>query len=83
MTSYSILILTTIYVKQCMNMAAGLYVCMEFFFLIFLMFVLTIADGLWCAWYTYPILCPEIGTSSVSWAQLSRFHLKMETESSF
>jgi hypothetical protein len=25
---------------------------------------------------------PEIRTSSVDWAQLSRFHLKMETESS-
>jgi hypothetical protein len=27
-------------------------------------------------------LGPEIGTSSIDWAQLSRFHLKMETESS-
>jgi hypothetical protein len=29
-----------------------------------------------CCW------CPEIGTSSIDWAQLSRFHLKTETESS-
>jgi hypothetical protein len=26
--------------------------------------------------------CPEIGTSSTDWAQLSRFYLKTETESS-
>jgi hypothetical protein len=26
--------------------------------------------------------CPGIGTSSVDWAQLSRFYLKTETESS-
>jgi hypothetical protein len=26
--------------------------------------------------------CPEIGTSSIDWAQLSRFHLKTEWESS-
>jgi hypothetical protein len=25
---------------------------------------------------------PEIGTSSIDWAQLSRFHLRTETESS-
>jgi hypothetical protein len=25
---------------------------------------------------------PEIGASSIDWAQLSNFHLKMETESS-
>jgi hypothetical protein len=31
----------------------------------------------WC-WHR----CPEIGTSSIDWAQLSRFHLKTETESS-
>jgi hypothetical protein len=31
----------------------------------------------WC-WYR----CPEIGTSSVDWAQLIRFYLKTETESS-
>jgi hypothetical protein len=29
-------------------------------------------------WYR----CPEIGTSSIDWAQLSRFYLKTETESS-
>jgi hypothetical protein len=31
----------------------------------------------WC-WYR----CPEIGTSSIDWAQLCRFYLKTETESS-
>jgi hypothetical protein len=29
-------------------------------------------------WYR----CPEIGTSCIDWAQLSRFYLKTETESS-
>jgi hypothetical protein len=48
------------------------------------MFVLTVADGLCCAWFMYHMLCwcPEIGTSSIEWAQLSRFNLKAETESS-
>jgi hypothetical protein len=50
-----------------------------------LMFGLTLADGLCFAWFTYPILCwrwcPEIGTSAIDWVQLSRFHLKTETES--
>jgi hypothetical protein len=27
-------------------------------------------------------MSPEIGTSSINWVQLSRFYLKMETESS-
>jgi hypothetical protein len=31
----------------------------------------------WC-WCTYP----EIGTSCIDWAQLNRFYLKTETESS-
>jgi hypothetical protein len=31
----------------------------------------------WC-WYR----CPDIGTSSIDWAQLSTFYLKTETESS-
>jgi hypothetical protein len=52
--------------------------------LMLLMFVLTLADGLCCAWFSYPILCwckcPEIGTNSIYWSQLSRFHLKTETE---
>jgi hypothetical protein len=56
-------------------------------YLTILMFVLTLADGLCCDWFVYRILCwcrcPEIGTSSIDWAQLSRFHLKTETESSF
>jgi hypothetical protein len=51
-----------------------------------LMFVLTLAGGLCCAWFIYPILCwcwcLAVGTSSISWAQLSRFNLKTETESS-
>jgi hypothetical protein len=52
----------------------------------FLMFALILADGLRCAWFI-PILrwcwCPEMGTSSIDLAQLSRFYLKTETESSF
>jgi hypothetical protein len=51
-----------------------------------LMFVITLANGLCCALFMYPILCcswcPEIGTRSIDWAQLSSFHLKTETESS-
>jgi hypothetical protein len=43
-------------------------------------------DGLRCAWLIYPLLCwcwcPEIWTSSIDWAHLSRFHLEEETESS-
>jgi hypothetical protein len=39
-----------------------------------------------CLLYIYPILywcwCPETGTSSIDWAELSRFHLKTEIESS-
>jgi hypothetical protein len=31
---------------------------------------------------SYLMLVLEVGTSSIGWAQLSRFHLKMETESS-
>jgi hypothetical protein len=53
--------------------------------LMFLMGVLTLADYLCCAWFICPILCwcwcPGIGTNSVIWAQLNRFHLKMATES--
>jgi hypothetical protein len=52
----------------------------------FLMFDLTLADCLCCAWLVYPIFmlyrCSEIEGSSIDWAQLSRFHLKTETESS-
>jgi hypothetical protein len=54
------------------------------FFIMFLMFVLTLADGLCCAWFIYAILrwcwCSEIGNSSVDWAQLRKFHLEKETE---
>jgi hypothetical protein len=43
----------------------------------FLMFVLTITDGLCCSWFIYPTLCwcccLEIGTSSIDWAQMRRF----------
>jgi hypothetical protein len=45
-------------------------------FLIFLMSVLTLTDGLCRVWFIYPILCwcwcPEIGACSIHWAQLSR-----------
>jgi hypothetical protein len=48
----------------------------------FLMFVLTLADGLCCVWFIYPILCwcwcLELGTNSVDWVQLSKFHLKTD-----
>jgi hypothetical protein len=54
--------------------------------LTFFMFALTLTDGLCCGWFIYPSLCwcwcPEIGTSSINWAQLNRFYLKTETESS-
>jgi hypothetical protein len=54
--------------------------CVEFY----LMFVLTLADGLCCAWIIYPALCwyrcPEMGTSSIDWAQLSRFRLETDAE---
>jgi hypothetical protein len=55
----------------------------------FLMFVLALADGLCCTWFVYPISCwcrclevGTIATNSIDSAQLSRFHLKTETESS-
>jgi hypothetical protein len=50
----------------------------------FLCFVLALADGLCCDWLVYPIgcwyRCPEIRTSYIDSAQLSRFYLKMATE---
>jgi hypothetical protein len=53
--------------------------------LIFSCFVLVLADDFCCAWLVYPLWwwywCPEIGTSSIDWAQLSRLYLKTETES--
>jgi hypothetical protein len=56
------------------------------FFLTFLMFAVTPADGFCCVWFIHLIvcwfLCPEIGTSYIDLAQLNRFHLKSETESS-
>jgi hypothetical protein len=40
------------------------------------MSLLTPADDLCCVWFIYPVFCwfwcPEIGTSSIDWAQLSR-----------
>jgi hypothetical protein len=64
-----------------MDIGARPHVCGVFFNV--LMFVLTLAYGLCCAWFIYPILCGcwclEIGTD---WAQVSRFQLKTETESS-
>jgi hypothetical protein len=47
--SYSALILT-IPVKQCMDVGVRTHVCGVFFFKI-LVFVLTLADGLWSAWF--------------------------------
>jgi hypothetical protein len=59
------------------------------FFLTLLMLSLTLADDLCCPLFVYSILCwfrcPKIrtiGTNSIEWAQVSRFHLKTETESS-
>jgi hypothetical protein len=44
---------------------------------IFLMFVLTPADGLCCDWFIHPVLCwcwcLETWSSSIVWAQLSSF----------
>jgi hypothetical protein len=52
----------------------------------FLMFDLTLADDLCCAWFIYPFLCwcryPEMETNPIDMAQLSRIHRKRETESS-
>jgi hypothetical protein len=45
------LMLTTA-VKQCMDMGARPHVCG-----VILILVLTLADGLCCAWIIYPILC--------------------------
>jgi hypothetical protein len=82
--SDSTLILTTIAVKQCRDIGARSHVCGVL--LVFLIFVLILADGLCCAWFIYPILfwywCPETGTSSNDWDELNRFHLKTETDSS-
>jgi hypothetical protein len=33
--------------------------------------------------YLMLVLCPEIGTSSIEWAELSMFHMRRETESVF
>jgi hypothetical protein len=50
-----------------------------------LKYLLNLADGLSCALFIYHITCwcwyPEVGTSSMDLALLSRFHLKTETES--
>jgi hypothetical protein len=50
------LILTIIAVKQCKDIGARPHVC-GVFFLMFLIFVLTLADGLCHASFIYPILC--------------------------
>jgi hypothetical protein len=46
----------------------------------------SLAVGLCCAWCIYTLLCwcwcPKIWTRFINWINLSRFHLKMETESS-
>jgi hypothetical protein len=51
-------------------------------FLMFCMFVLTLADTL-CFDWLYILSCVGgIGTSFIDWAQMSRFHLKAAIESS-
>jgi hypothetical protein len=55
--------------------------------LMFSMSVLTLADGLRCAWFRYPILCwcrclQAAGSSCVDWGDLSRCYLEPETEHS-
>jgi hypothetical protein len=59
------------------------------FFSVFLEYltIVQISSGIVCAVFMYPILelaqvCPEIGTSSIDWVELSGFYLKTETESS-
>jgi hypothetical protein len=45
--------------------------------------VLALADGFCCAWRVYPISCscrcPERGTRTMDWDQLSRFQTKKES----
>jgi hypothetical protein len=48
----------------------------------FLMFVLTLANGLCCASYLVLVQVSREGIRSINWAPLSRFHLKMEADSS-
>jgi hypothetical protein len=77
------MILTKIAVKQCIDIGTKPRLCVEF--IMFLMPVLTLADGLCCAWFIYLILCwfwcPEVGTNSIDWAQLRTFYPKTETGS--
>jgi hypothetical protein len=71
---HSTLILTTVAVKNLVDIGARPHVCAVF--VVFLMFVLILPDGLCCAWFIYPILCWcwcwEKGTSSIDWVHLSR-----------
>jgi hypothetical protein len=70
--SDSTLSLTVLATKECMDIGATPQACG--FFSVFLMFVITLVDGLCCTWFilVYPSLCwcwcPEIGTSSIDWA---------------
>jgi hypothetical protein len=50
-----VLILTTIAVKQFMDIGARPHVCGVL--LVILMFVLNLADGLCCAWFIYILSC--------------------------
>jgi hypothetical protein len=81
--SDSTLILTKRTMKYFMDLGARPHVCGAF---MFLMFDLILVDDMYCAWFIHPIFCwcwySVIGTSSINRAQLSRFHLKTETESS-
>jgi hypothetical protein len=49
-------------------------------------FILALTDGFCCAWLAYPVWCwyrcLETGSKSIDWAQLNRFYLKTEAESS-
>jgi hypothetical protein len=65
-----------------MNIGARPHVCGDFN--IFNV-SLTLVNVLFSASFVYLILfccsCAKVGTSSIDWDQLSRSHLKMETES--
>jgi hypothetical protein len=70
-------LILTIGMKNCMGRGDRPHV--DGVFSMFLMFALTLADGLWCARFIYPILCwcwhPDIKTSSVYRAQMSRLFI--------
>jgi hypothetical protein len=53
LTSIQIVLILTIAVKQCMDIGARPDVC---FFIMFLIFGLTLKGDSCCAWFTYPVL---------------------------